>query len=189
MESRLRSAVRRAITSLGQGKIVAVETDTVPGLAVDPEDREAVSRLYHLKGRDSRKPLVQMVSSLEKIRAKIIVPVWTEPLLKEHWPGALTVVFKKQAEPGTLAVRIPNHPSLLRLLKDWGRELAVTSANLSRSPEVSNLKEVRNLFGASIDYYLEGGREMEGLHSTIVDASGERLVILRQGEVRVDRGK
>ena len=174
------------------GKIIAVPTDTVPGLAVDNQNPEAIRHLYALKGRSPNKPLVVMVASLEQVKEFATIPDWALPLLKKNWPGPLTVVFraneanKKHLTPvQTIGVRIPDQEDLLALLKAWGKQLGVTSANESGKAELLSLEEIHRVFGDRINFYLPAKKPGSGKPSTIIDATGAKLNVLRAGEVVV----
>jgi L-threonylcarbamoyladenylate synthase len=108
-----------------------------------------------------------------------------QKILDEHWPGALTVVFRKKYNKDTLGVRIPDNEFMLSLFKEWGRPLAVTSANISGEAELNNIAEIRKYFDEKIDLYIESNSELSGIASTVIDVSGEDIKVLRQGEVKI----
>lgn len=171
-------SVLEIISSAG---VIAVPTDTVWGLAVDPSNHLAMQKLYRLKGRDAGKPLVWMVADISLIPDLIIDSQATE--LMKRWPGALTIIFRR-ADNTTLGVRIPGHPWLIGLLQAWGKPLAVTSANLSGEPECVNRTHVEKLFGKHLDFYGPES-DLSGQASTVVDISSGVRKILRQGELRL----
>ena len=110
---------------LREGGIVTHPTDTCYGLACDPRNEEAVSKLYDLKGMPREKPLTWMVESLPKAREIVGFSEKALELANEGWPGALTLVVEGQG------LRVPSDEFTLGLLKRWGGPLITTSANLS----------------------------------------------------------
>ena len=181
--------LKTTLSLLSAGKIIAVFTDTVPGLAVDNSNDQAIANLYSLKGRDFKKPLVSMVHDLDSAKNLAHIPDWIMPLLKKNWPGALTVIFnsKNQKLTGakTIGIRIPDHEELLELLKAWKKSLGVTSANESGEKELLSIEEIRQIFGNKIGFYLNSKISGSGQPSTIIDATGQKLRILRQGELKL----
>ena len=173
-----------ACSTLRTAGIVAVPTDTVYGLAIDPENNLAKQKLYRLKGRDANKPLVYMVQDIQQLVTQISIPDSVKPLLEKHWPGALTVIFAKHMG-GTLGVRIPQAPFMLALLKAYNKPLAVTSANLSGEPEINTVEELERKFTHSIDMYVPLFEPLSGLASTVIDVSAGKIKVLRQGEIKI----
>jgi len=172
------------IQILNNAGIVAVPTDTVLGLAIDPENKMAVQKLYHLKRREAAKPLVYLVASRQQLGELVQeVSPEVEQILAKYWPGALTVIFKKKYSAGTIGVRIPRQEFMLSLLRDWGRPLGVTSANISGKKEIVDWTDLKKQFGAKIDYYAEFGGGFSGVASTVIDVSAGDLKVLRQGEI------
>ncbi len=174
------------IAVLKSAGIIAIPTDTVIGLAIDPKNRMAVQKIYRLKQRDRDKPLVYMFYNVEQIREYVegITPE-VEDIMRKYWPGALTIIFRIKDSSDTVGVRIPNNKFLLDLLKDWGRGLAVTSANISGEKELNSLAEIQQKFGRQIDLYIDTGAQASGQASTVLDVSSGTIKVLRQGEVKI----
>lgn len=161
-------------------------TDTVYGLAIDPRNKMALQKIYKLKQRDAGKPLVWMVASQAQL-AEVVREITPEvqKIIDKNWPGALTIIFKQKYSEDTIGVRIPKQKQLLELLKDWGRPLAVTSANLSGEKELCSRQEVEKKFGNSVDFYIDTLEPLSGLASTIIDVSKGEMKVLRQGEIKI----
>lgn len=179
-----------ALAALTRGDVVGVPTDTVYGLAVDPWQGEAIDRLYDLKGRPAHKPIGLLVASVAQ--AEEIADLGPGRDLVEHWPGALTLVVRPRVvipdwigdhALGTVGIRVPDHPLLLRLLERAG-PLAVTSANRSGEEEAGDDRMARTLFGAAVAVYLPG-RCPGGTASTVVDATVTPPRLLREGPVLI----
>lgn len=157
------------------GKLIIFPTDTVYGVGSAHESAE--EKIYQVKGRPLSKALPILHANLESVKRS--EALWTplaDDLAKQFWPGALTLVLKKSSG-GTVAVRVPDHPGLQELIALTGRPWLSTSANLSGKPAVRDVIEL-----PGVDYVLDGGRT-RGTESTVVDATGERPVILRQGAI------
>jgi L-threonylcarbamoyladenylate synthase len=198
------SGLHQAHAAVSRGEVIVVPTDTVYGVAVCPKVEGAVDRVVALKGRgrDMAPPL--LVSSADQAAGLIAEGTLNDEvisLIHQFWPGALTVVLPVNPElgfdigqtPGTVALRSPDHPALLELLRIHG-PLAVTSANRTGEPPCESVYEAINVFGDGVSVYLNGGRDSDTAHepSTIVDASavveGKReLRMIRQGAIIVEQ--
>lgn len=184
--------IPRAVEAIRSGRVVGLPTDTVYGLGVDPQSEEAVSLLYELKGRPAQRPVGLLVASIDQAREVGEIEGSAEQLAREHWPGALTLVVNPRVVLAdwvgdrvlrTVGIRVPAHPVALELLGETG-PLAVTSANLSGEPESLSEADARAIFGDGVAVYLEG-TSPRGEASTVVDATGHALVVLRQGPIAI----
>jgi len=179
--TQLLAAARAARQALGRGELAVLPTDTVYGVAADAFTPEAVDRLLEAKGRGRQSPppvLIADTATLGALAAHVTEPVRT--LADKFWPGALTIVL--EANPslswdlgetgGTVALRIPNQPLTLELLR-----------------EAKTIGEAQGMLGDSIAVYLDAGEVSgDGTASTIVDATGltndgGTLRVLRDGGV------
>ncbi|MGH8874596.1 MAG: L-threonylcarbamoyladenylate synthase [Acidimicrobiia bacterium] len=181
-----------AAEAVVQGKVVGLPTDTVYGLAVDPFAARAVASLYELKGRSGEKPISLLVASSEQAEEIAHLSPGALRLAADHWPGPLTLVVRPWmalsewvGDPVacTVGLRVPAHPTPLRLLELVG-PLAVTSANRSGHPAALDDQEARLVFGDDVAVYL-AGRCPGRMASTVVDATGRELRVLRRGPVEV----
>jgi tRNA threonylcarbamoyl adenosine modification protein (Sua5/YciO/YrdC/YwlC family) len=175
-----------ALDALHRGFVIGLPTDTVYGIGVDPEQEAALHRLYRAKGRPEEKPIPILAASMSDARGIGMVP----PEVARYWPGGLTVVVRRMpATPhwigdpgkGTVAIRVPNHPSTLELLARSG-PLAVTSANRSGEPPAGDDTAARAALGDAVAFYLPG-MGSGGAASTVVDLTGRTAVVLRPGPV------
>ena len=187
-------ALERANELLREGQLVAFPTDTVYGLGALAFDREAIERIYLVKGRDATRPISVLVgnpAALAEVTAGM--NALAGRLAEKFWPGALTLVVPRHpalpdnlSTQPTIGVRMPDHPVALALLNRTG-PLTGTSANLSGLPSASTAQEVyAQLFGR-IPLILDGGRTPGGSPSTVVDCTGSRPVILRLGPITQDQ--
>ena len=192
-----------ALSVLNKGGIVLFPTDTIYGLGVDATNADAVKRLRELKGRPAfaelrrgkaGKPISIMVSDMAMAEKYAVVTPLAKKLAEKFLPGKLTLVLEAKdtlsdevtAGTGTVGIRIPNHPITLQMVKDFGKPITATSANVSDMPTMNSVPEILKQFGgAASSIYGTGGEETlpDSLPSTVVDARGEKPIILRTGAV------
>ncbi len=186
-------ALTHAADVLQHGGLVAFPTDTVYGLAVLPYEADIVERLYIVKGRSNDRAIAILLG--EAAQWKLVASEMgeiAERLAKRFWPGPLTLVVPRltslpevlSPQP-TIGVRMPDHPVALALLRMVG-PLAVTSANQSGQHNAASASEVLEQLGGRIHLVLDGGRAPGGVPSTVVDCTGEELVVLRQGPITLE---
>lgn len=184
------SEIQAALEILKNGGLVAFPTDTVYGIGALAFDDAAIQSIYIAKDRPIEKAipiLIADVDDLEKIADA--VPNMARIFTARFWPGPLTVtVPKKDTLPqsvsatSTVAVRIPNHYDARALLRDAG-PMAVTSANISGGVSPVTAQEVYDQLGGRIPLILDGGKTPGGVPSTLVDCTGEKPMILREGPI------
>ncbi|MFC8599644.1 L-threonylcarbamoyladenylate synthase [Isoptericola sp. NPDC057191] len=187
-------AIDEAVNTVSRGGLVVLPTDTVYGIGADAFDAEAVAALLAAKGRGRQMPppvLVPDVRTLDGLATE--VPDDARKLVEAFWPGGFTIIL--QAQPslqwdlgethGTVALRMPDHPAALALLRRTG-PLAVSSANASGSPAALDVTDAREQLGDSVSTYLDGGDAPGGVASTIVDATGAHLRVVRQGAITLE---
>lgn len=184
--------VRRAVESLRLGRLVAFPTETVYGLGADATSAAAVARIFAAKGRPATNPLIVHVSNAAVARRHVTAwPDAAETLARHFWPGPLTIVLPKQqsivdavtAGLGTVAIRVPDHPLALDLLRAFHGPVAAPSANKSNHVSPTTAEHVREELGDAVDLILDGGACRVGIESTVLDLSTSRPRILRPGQV------
>ncbi len=200
------SSVDYALDAIRIGKLLAIPTETVYGLGADASNREAIQRIYQLKGRPTDHPLIIHVQApptgsknLEKEWLSILSP-WTRHipesamiLIKHFWPGPLTLVFEKSKSvldcvtggQTTVAIRSPAHPLTQELLRRFGGGIAAPSANRYGRISPTSAADVEAEFPNNPDLLiLDGGSCEHGIESTILDVSGEGPPkLLRPGSI------
>jgi len=169
----------RAAQILRDGGVVAFPTDTVYGLAAVTD--AAVRRIYELKGRDEGKPLVLMAAEPEAFGDRIRLSPVALRYMRRFWPGPLTLVLA--AGGATVGVRVPAHALALALLRASGPAWT-TSANRSGFPDMTTADEVTAEL-PGVDAVLDGGRAPGGTPSTVLDLTGPRPVVLREGAIPI----
>ena len=169
--------------------MIAFPTDTVYGLGSDAFNPRAVERVYEIKNRPRDQGLPLLVADVEQLVTLAgPIPEVASFLARRFWPGGLTLVLSKKdsltahlASGPTIAVRVPNHPVCLALIKGLGKPLTGTSANVSGQPAALTADEVEHQLRGRIDLIVNGGKCPGGKESTIVDVTCEPPTILRQG--------
>ena len=183
--------VERGVAILRRGGIVAFPTDTVYGLGVSAYNEPAVKRLYRLKQRPEARPLPILVADMAQMAevAGVLPPV-ARKLADSFLPGALTLVLPRSERvpdvitgSKTVAVRIPAHPVAIALIRGLGSPIVGTSANLSGRPSALTAEEVYSQFGDRLGLVIDGGRCPGGRESTIVDVTGAKPRVLREGAI------
>ena len=182
----------RAAQVIAAGGVIAFRTDTFYGLGADPFHREALGRVKSLKGRDAGKPILVVISDAAEAERFI---AHKSPLFDfvsaRHWPGALTIVVKAKpqvpgeltAESGTIGLRLPDDESVRSFIRICGGALTATSANLAGEPPARTAQEVSSSFPTGLDLIVDGGASRSDKPSTVLDLSGERARLLREGAV------
>jgi len=187
----LQREIKKGVQILREGGVIAFPTDTVYGLGADAFNPPAVERVYEIKNRPRSQQfplLIADVSQLTALAEPISEIAWF--LARRFWPGGLTLVLSRKATvPAhlasrfTIAVRIPNHPVCLALIKGLGNPVTGTSANTSGQPAALTADEVGQQLEGKVDLVIDGGRCPGGRESTIVDMTSEPPTILRHGAI------
>lgn len=191
--------IERAAELLRAGELVAFPTETVYGLGADASNPQAVAKIFAAKGRPADHPLIVHIPDASHLeRWARDVPEEARVLAAKFWPGALTLILRRQ--PGvpdavtggqdTVGLRVPNHPVALALLKTFDGGIAAPSANKFGRISPTTAQHVRDDLGDAVALVLDGGPCQVGIESTIVDLTGKRAVILRPGMVAaIDIGR
>jgi L-threonylcarbamoyladenylate synthase len=186
------SALNEAAEALRDGRLVVIPTETVYGLAADATNEEAVKSIFEAKGRPAENPLIVHVAHRDWIdNLAIETPEYAYRLIREFWPGPLTVVLKKRPEVSglvsagldTVGLRMPAHPVALRFIELVGRPIAAPSANKFTELSATRAQNVDPDLAAHAAMVLDGGACEFGLESTVVDCVGAVPRILRPGNI------
>lgn len=182
----------RAGKLIAEGELVAFPTETVYGLGGDALDPDASRKIYAAKGRPSDNPLIVHIAEFDDMKQVAReVPEQARKLADAFWPGPLTmIVWKSDAVPEattggmqTVAVRMPNHPVALELIRRSGCLIAAPSANTSGRPSPTEAQHVAEDLSGKIAMILDGGPVGIGIESTIIDLTEEKPMILRPGYI------
>ncbi len=185
-------ALAHACAVLRAGGVVAFPTETYYGLAVDPFNQAALSRLFALKGRSPDKPVLLIVDNPSHLSSLVMeIPPAFTILMQKFWPGPLTLVFPGVASlpemligyRGTIGARVSSHPVARQLVRGFGRPITATSANLSGHPAAVTASGVLDQLGSEVDAVLDGGETPGGQGSTILGYQEGKVCLLRAGVI------
>ena len=172
---------------LKNGGVGVLLTDTLYGLVGQALNKKTVNRIYKIKGRNDKKPLIILISSMEDLKIfGIIIDDKIKKRLKNFWPGPVSVILPCQIKKleylrrgtETLAFRLPNKRSLLEVIKNTG-PLVAPSANPEGWPPAVNIKEAKLYFGDKVDFYIKGSRP-KNKPSTLIKIDKGRVTVLRK---------
>ena len=174
--------------------VIAFVTDTVWGLGCLPSSEKAVKKIYQIKNREAVKPLILMSNEIYHLFPFVKpIPMPAQRLIKEHFPGALTVVLDKTPKTpdyitsgmATVGIRVPNNSVFAEICKIIPEHvLATTSANVSHEPAALTYEEAIAYIGEKVDYVVEDyGCKAEGLASTVIGFVDGGIKVFRQGVV------
>lgn len=191
IEQEVREQIKNVLNSDG---VIAFVTDTVWGLGCLPNSEKAVKKIYKIKGREKEKPLILMSDDTYPLLDYIEKPSKEiQKLIKQHFPGALTVVAPKSVKTPdyiissmpTVGIRVPDNEVFAEICRCVDcRVLATTSANLSHESAALSYEEAINYIGDKADLVIKDyGYSAKGLASTVVGFVNGEIKIFRQGEV------
>lgn len=188
--------LKDAALLIRSGQLVAFPTETVYGLGANACDGEAVARIFAAKGRPSFNPLISHGFHLDMFLDEAVFDDRAFSLADKFWPGPLTMILPRRstgrisdlacAGLPTVALRIPNHPVALDLIRAAEVPIAAPSANKSGSLSPTAPHHVAASLGDAVAMILAGGATQYGLESTVVDLSGPETVIVRPGAVTAE---
>jgi L-threonylcarbamoyladenylate synthase len=189
--------IDEAAQLLVENEVVAFPTETVYGLGGNADSDEAVMKIFAAKGRPSDNPLIIHVADKQQIERFVEdIPDNASLLMNAFWPGPLTIILKKRAGVlsekataglSTIAVRMPDHPVALAVIKKCGLPIAAPSANTSGKPSPTSAKHVVDDLSGKIAGILDGGPTGVGLESTVIDCTEIIPVILRPGGITMEQ--
>ena len=185
-----------AIEVLRSGGVVALPTDTVYGIAVALDVPGGIERLFQVKRRPPDRGIMLLLSAASQAASIGVMGAAASALADACWPGGLTVVVPQRPDvplpaaltggTPTIGLRVPDHDAPRALAAGVG-PLPTTSANVSGLPEARDAQEILAQLGEGVDLILDGGEARGGPPSTVVDCTGERPLVLRDGAIPVAR--
>ena len=185
-----------AIEVLRRGGIVALPTDTVYGIGVALDVPGGIERLFQVKRRPPDRGIVLLLDAASQAASIGVMGAAASALADACWPGGLTVVVPQRPDvplpaaltggTPTIGLRVPDHDAPRALAAAVG-PLPTTSANVSGLPEARDAQEILSQLGEGADLILDGGAARGGLPSTVIDCTGERPLVLRDGAIPVAR--
>lgn len=192
-----KKAVKIAIKSIKNGKILVCPTDTVYGLICDATNKKAVKKLFKIKKRGAQKSIPIFIKDIRTAEKLAFINQNQEKFLKKVWPGKVTVILKRKrktklygVDKKTIGLRIPKYKLVNELLKKLNLPLTGTSANISGQPPSTKIKEVIKQFqpttkfgGGQPDLVIDAGNLKKSKPSTVIDLTKKKPKILRTGQV------
>lgn len=186
------SQIDEAVALLRSGEIVALPTETVYGLAADCKNNVAIHKIFTAKDRPSDHPLIVHIDAFDKVNDWAEqIPENAQKLAESFWPGPLTMIFKKKNEVSnlitgclnTVALRVPNHPVILEIIKKLGNGIVAPSANAHQKISPTKPEHVLKTLEGKIAAIVDGSICSIGIESTIIDMTKKTPIILRPGAI------
>ena len=187
--------VEEAVRILRSGGVVVFPTDTLYGLGADAFSIRALERIFTIKLRPAEASLPLLVSCWDQVETVTRqTPESAHRLARRFWPGPLTLVLPKAEQlplrvtggKDTVAVRMPDHPVALEIIRRLDRPITGTSANRSGQQDSLDYKTVKAELGKDVDYIVQSGPQPKGAPSTVIDLTTEFPTLLRQGALPMD---
>ena len=187
-------AAAQAAAFLKKGGVIICPTDTVYGFLADAQNKKAVEKIYKIKKRSKLKPLSIFVANMKMAKEIAMIDKNQAKILKEFWPGKYTFILKRKKidvgrlyalldgiKKDTIAIRIPNHPFLLTLLKKIDKTLVQTSVNISNQDPLKSIEQIIATFGKNhfVGLIIDGGDVKEAKSSKVIDLTRWPLTIIR----------
>lgn len=177
---------------LKEGKLAIIPTDTIYGLATSAFLPDTVEKIYQIKKRNPRKPIIILISDIIDLALfNITINKNTKKILEKVWPGKVSVILPCPSKKfyylhrgtNSLAFRLPAKNDLVNLLKITG-PLVSTSANPEGKPYAKTIAQAKKYFGNSVDFYVNEG-SLKSSPSTLIEIKNGKINILRQGEKKI----
>jgi len=190
--------IKECVKVLNEGGLVVYPTETCYGIAADATNSKALARLLSYKTFRGSKPISIAVSDINMAKRYVSLNEMAENIYKNYLPGPITVVSKSLgilqppvvSKQGTTGVRIPDYKFTLKLIKEFGRPITATSANVSYKPHPYSIdqliKDLPKKSSTLINIYIDDGELPKNTPSTILDTTLNTLTILREGKIKFE---
>lgn len=184
--------IREAVRLMKQGGIIVFPTTGLYGLGADATNIAAIDRIFQIKRRSTAKPILILVHSEHHLNRWVTdLPPLAVDIIKRHWPGGVTLVFDAEsilppnltAGTGKIGVRLPAHPVAATLVGLAGFPITATSANLAGDKGCAAIDELPSVVLDGVDLVLDAGALPGQKASTVVDVTGPKPVVLREGRI------
>lgn len=189
------SILKKAVEILKKGEVIALPTDTFYALGADGLNPEAIKKVYEIKGRDYKKPILLLIADREQLASLVSkIPSVADKLISYFWPGPLTIIFKASGEIPSLllgegdkvGIRIPDNLVVREISRILGGPITGTSANLSGKPSPFSAETLVSSLGEKLALILDAGITPGGLASTIIDVTTIPPRLIRKGKISVE---
>ncbi len=186
--------IGEAASVIRQGGLIIIPTDTAYGLAGNPLDKSVVDRILAIKERRKKQGMPVLAASVNDVHKICILPAVAKSLATAFWPGGLTLILKTLrtfpegviGPNSTLAVRVPNHPIALQVIRETGSSVTGTSANRLNEPSPRTAEHAIAQVGEEVDLVLDAGSTYHTKDSTIVDCTMNPPQLIRVGAVDLE---
>ena len=179
--------------AIKEGKLVVFPTETVYGIGADATNEKAVKNIFTAKGRKSDNPLIVHISNINMLK-EIVEDVGDieKKLIKNFWPGPLTIIFKRKkgiisdsvtGGLDTVGVRMPSNKIAKMLIEESKTPIAAPSANISGKPSGTKIEDILEELDGKVEYILDDGASDVGVESTVVRIIEGKVIILRPGKI------
>lgn len=192
MKTLIGNSVQEAVSLLQKGGVIVFPTETTYGLGCDPRNIEAVERIFAIKGRDWKKPLLLVAGSWAQVEGVAHLSPKARAFAREYWPGPLTLVLPKREDvalaPGVVmneevSIRYSSSEVVQRLTGAFGFPIIATSANLSGQPDNRSAQAVQEA-GLAVDYIFDGGNLPFSKPSTLARVQADGTIeVIREGAI------
>ncbi|NQU17719.1 MAG: threonylcarbamoyl-AMP synthase [Candidatus Saganbacteria bacterium] len=161
----MQKQINKAVEILTKGGVIIFPTETVYGIGCAYDDQKAIDRIYEIKKRPKDKPLQILVADKKQLDELVAeIPKEARELIDKNWPGPVTIIVAA-SRGGTIGIRMPDHPIVLQIIKELGKPLAATSANISGEPAPTSVDEIK----IQADLIIDGGSCKFKKASQIID--------------------
>jgi len=190
--------LKKVVTVLEKGGLIVYPTETVYGLGVDATNENGLNKLWEFKGERGNKPVLVAVSGNKMAGELVDLNDLGKKVIQKYWPGSVAIVSKSlgkvskkaQGETETLGLRMIGNERIQNIVEILGKPLTSTSANISGGKTINSFAEFEESIPEDrqklIDIFIDGGELANSLPSTIVDVTGEEVLVLRQGKIDVE---
>lgn len=176
--------VDQAVQVLKNGGIVIFPTDTVYGIGTRPDISEAVEKIYRIKKTSQAQKFPILVSTIDQVESYAEVTDLAKSLMQKYWPGALTLILKKKGSSEKIGFRMPKSEIVKNLIDRLGVPIIGTSANIHGQKPPLSFEQLDPQIKSKADFVIKGKCKLQK-ESTVVDATGDSLVVLRQGAIEI----
>lgn len=187
--------LKNCVNIIKNGGIVIFPTDTVYGMGCNVWNEEAIKRIFEIKNRNYNKPMNVLCSDWKDIQSLTLeISEKEKQIIHKYMPGACTLIITKKKKEvsdilraglNTVAVRIPDNPIAIELIKKCGFPIVATSTNISGKKDMTEIDEIVTEFKDKVDVIIDGGKAKIGVPSTIVEVENDEIKIIRQGSLKI----
>jgi len=189
--------IKKAISTLEQGKIIIFPTQSLYGIGANAFNPHAVKKIFQIKKRLLSMPILILIKNKNDLKKLVLeIPDIAEALMEKFWPGRLTIIFNaaKTVNPilapdKKIGIRLPAHPIAAAIAKSAKFPITATSANISGTPAISEIKNADKNFIENFDLIINAGKLKGGKGSTVIDVTDKKnkIKILREGSIPAEQ--